>query len=62
MPLKPLYSLKVFREQFSISERTLFRMLAAGEIKSHKRNGNTVIKGEEVQRWLDSLPEANRAA
>lgn len=62
MPLKPLYSLKAFQADFSLSESTLFRMLKAGEIRAHKRNGNTVIKGEEVQLWLDSLPEVERVA
>jgi excisionase family DNA binding protein len=62
MPLKPLYSLKAFRADFCISPSTLFRMLKAGEIQSHKHGGRTVIKGEEVQRWLDSLPGTQRAA
>jgi hypothetical protein len=62
MTLKPLYSPKVFQADFCVSHSTFFRMLKAGEIQTHKHNGRTVIKGEEVQRWLDSLPESQRAA
>lgn len=62
MTVKSLYSIAEFLRETSLSERTFYRMLKACEITTHRHNGRVFVKGEELQRWINSLPVAQAAA
>ncbi len=62
MVVKPLYPAKVFRADFGLNTTGFYALLKSGALKAHKVNGRTFVKGEEVERWLASLPEVKAAA
>lgn len=62
MLLKPLYRAKEFKADFGVNNTGFYALLKSGALKAHKVNGRTFVKGDEVERWLASLPEVKAAA
>ena len=56
MRLKPLYKVSEFLADFSMSRRRFYDLVNAGTIRTHKSGKFTVVKGEDAQAYLDSLP------
>jgi excisionase family DNA binding protein len=47
---------KQFCEDYGVSRATLYRLLASGTLTARKNGRATLIDGESVQRWRNSLP------
>ena len=65
MPLLPTYvSIQGFCEQTSVSRSTVYRMLAAGDIRAKKIGRRSVIDLEHGLRFFQNAPAAklNRAS
>lgn len=45
----------------SLSRPTLYRLMAAGAIPYRQCGGRRLILAEDLQRWLESLPEGAHA-
>ena len=56
MRLKPLYKVSEFLADFSMSRRRFYDLVNAGVIRTHKAGKFTIVKGDDAQAYLDSLP------
>jgi excisionase family DNA binding protein len=55
---KLAYTMAEVAKATGVGRSTLWRLRRAGELKAWKCGGKTLIKAEELQRWLASLPRA----
>jgi hypothetical protein len=54
--LKPIYKVSEFLAAFSMSRARFYELAKAGKIRTHKSGKFTVVKAEDAQAYLDSLP------
>ena len=56
MPLKPAYTVNEFLAAFGVGRTRFYELINSGELKAHKSGARTIVRGEDAQAWLDSLP------
>ena len=56
MTLKPAYTVNQFCEAFGVGRTRFYDLVNAGELKTRKNGGRTIVRGDDAQAWLDSLP------
>lgn len=54
---KRAYTVAQFCQEFSVSKSSFYRMIKDGELKTKKRGHRTLIRAEDAEAWLDSLPD-----
>ena len=55
---KLTFTVKEIRKLVGISNATLYKILAKGELRAVKVGARTLIRREDLLRWLDKLPPA----
>lgn len=54
--MKSAYSVKELTSELGISRTQVYRLINAGKLHPRKLGAKTVFLGDEVRRFLDSLP------
>lgn len=64
MTLKPAYTVNEFLAAFGLGRTRFYELVNARELIARKNGGRTIVRGDDAQRWLDSLPsvEPKKAA
>ncbi|MCC6948846.1 MAG: helix-turn-helix domain-containing protein [Bradyrhizobiaceae bacterium] len=57
-----VYSLKEASRLVGIGKTGLYREVKAGRLSLHKAGKRSLIRADELRRWLDSLPKVEAKA
>ena len=59
--MEKLYTIGEVAESLRVSKPSIYRLMSSGQLKSIKIGGRTLFKESEIERFIDSLGQANTA-
>ncbi|MEM8650079.1 MAG: hypothetical protein AAGF54_06075 [Pseudomonadota bacterium] len=60
--MKLAYSVREFLNEVPFGKTTFYKEVKRGKLQVHKLGKKTVVKGDEAQRYIESLPAAEELA
>ena len=57
MPTAATFTVRQFLAWANVSHTTFYKELSAGRLKAYKVGRRTLVRQEDAQAWLNSLPQ-----